>query len=85
MQMEGKRRLQGLPRRYTVRSPPPLVMARTLTTIQGTWDAFRSIYRQAGLAGLWKGCVPNVQVWLQWGILCTDCASSAPHWSTSET
>lgn len=29
--------------------------------LQGTLDAFISIARNAGVRGLWKGCVPNMQ------------------------
>ncbi|KAF6034910.1 SLC25A27 [Bugula neritina] len=44
IQMEGKRKLEGLPPRF--KSPA---------------QAFKVIYQQRGVTGLWKGCVPNVQ------------------------
>ncbi|XP_067928148.1 mitochondrial uncoupling protein 4-like [Watersipora subatra] len=44
MQMEGKRKLDGLPPRY--KSP---------------FHAFKSILKQRGALGLWRGWAPNVQ------------------------
>jgi len=29
--------------------------------VEGTFDAFRKIVAQAGVLGLWRGCLPNVQ------------------------
>ncbi|CAH1116004.1 unnamed protein product [Phaedon cochleariae] len=44
LQMEGKRRLLGLPPR-----------------VLGITDAFQKVWNANGVAGLWKGWVPNVQ------------------------
>ncbi|XP_072400861.1 mitochondrial uncoupling protein 4-like isoform X7 [Diabrotica undecimpunctata] len=44
IQMEGKRRLLGLPPR-----------------VNGMWDAFKKVWTNGGIRGLWKGSVPNVQ------------------------
>ena len=30
--------------------------------VHGTMDALRKIVAQAGVLGLWRGCLPNVQV-----------------------
>lgn len=66
MQAEGKRKLEGHPPRYLPTIPTnnynySIIICRVLNRIKSMNQAFKEIYQQSGVRGLWRGCVVNVQ------------------------
>ena len=66
MQADGKRVLAGHPPRYTYRQHHSYLLNTRIYNSRcvdhsGLINAFSTIARQGGLAGLWKGVIPNCQ------------------------